>query len=68
MPDAVVSLNSGSSSIKFALFELETGAPRHVAAGKIERIGSDPQAWRARVAQACMTPLCGWRSFRPAAE
>ena len=42
MPDAVVSLNSGSSSIKFALFELETGAPRHVAAGKIERIGSDP--------------------------
>jgi len=43
MGQAVVSLNSGSSSIKFALFTLDGGEPRHAAAGKIERIGSDPQ-------------------------
>ncbi|HUD30994.1 MAG TPA: acetate/propionate family kinase [Novosphingobium sp.] len=42
MTRAIVSLNSGSSSIKFALFALDGGEPRHVAAGKIERIGSDP--------------------------
>ncbi len=43
MGQAVVSLNSGSSSIKFALFTLDGGEPRHAAAGKIEQIGSAPQ-------------------------
>ena len=37
---AVVSLNSGSSSIKFALFTLDdAGNPEHSAGGKIEKIG-----------------------------
>ena len=40
---AVVSLNSGSSSIKFALFTLdEAGAPELSAGGKIEKIGIAP--------------------------
>lgn len=39
---AVVSLNSGSSSIKFALFTLERDAPTLSAGGKIERIGIAP--------------------------
>jgi acetate kinase len=40
---AVVSLNSGSSSIKFALFTLDdAGAPVLAAGGKIERIGTAP--------------------------
>lgn len=40
---AVVSLNAGSSSIKFALFTLdEAGQPRLTAGGKIERIGIEP--------------------------
>lgn len=43
MTQAVVSLNSGSSSIKFALFTLEdSGNPRLSAGGKIERIGIAP--------------------------
>ena len=41
---AVVSLNSGSSSIKFALFVLgKDGAPALSAGGKIERIGIAPR-------------------------
>lgn len=40
---AVVSLNSGSSSIKFALFTLDDGiTPALSAGGKIERIGIAP--------------------------
>lgn len=40
---AVVSLNSGSSSIKFALFTLDhAGSPQHSAGGKIEKIGIEP--------------------------
>lgn len=40
---AVVSLNSGSSSIKFALFTLDAdGQPALSAGGKIERIGIAP--------------------------
>lgn len=40
---AIVSLNSGSSSIKFALFTLDgAGEPRLSAGGKIERIGISP--------------------------
>ena len=40
---AVVSLNSGSSSIKFALFTLDdAGNPEHSAGGKIEKIGIAP--------------------------
>ncbi|MDE1918602.1 MAG: acetate/propionate family kinase [Sphingomonadales bacterium] len=41
---AVVSLNSGSSSIKFALYTLDTGQPPVFSAGgKIERIGLAPR-------------------------
>lgn len=43
MRRAVISLNSGSSSIKFALFDLEGGEPVLVADGKIERIGTAPR-------------------------
>ena len=42
MPDAVLSLNAGSSSIKFALFEIDTADPRRVAHGQIEKIGEAP--------------------------
>lgn len=43
MTRAVVSLNSGSSSIKFALFRLDAeGTPVHAAGGKIEGIGTAP--------------------------
>src|SRR5436190_24022940 len=43
MPNAILTLNAGSSSIKFALFE--TGAREEVARafhGKVEAIGSAP--------------------------
>jgi acetate kinase len=35
----VVTLNAGSSSIKFALFALEHGAPRPLAIGLVEKLG-----------------------------
>ena len=41
MPDAVLALNAGSSSIKFALFEI-AGTPRRIARGEIEGIGTAP--------------------------
>lgn len=41
---AVISLNSGSSSIKFAVFDLDDGRrPAFAAGGKIERIGISPR-------------------------
>ena len=44
MTRAVVSLNSGSSSIKFGLYELDpNGAPVLAVRGKIERIGISPR-------------------------
>ena len=44
MTRAVVSLNSGSSSIKFGLYELDPdGAPLLAVRGKIERIGISPR-------------------------
>ncbi|WP_404477674.1 acetate/propionate family kinase [Novosphingobium sp. BL-52-GroH] len=42
MTRAVVSLNAGSSSIKFALFTLGPDGPEHAAAGKLEGIGIAP--------------------------
>jgi acetate kinase len=43
MPEAVLSINAGSSSIKFALFGLaEGGELEAISAGKIEGIGSSP--------------------------
>lgn len=42
MTRAIISLNSGSSSIKFALFALEADGPRHTAGGKLEGIGTAP--------------------------
>lgn len=43
MSRALISLNSGSSSIKFGLYTLEHDGPRHAAGGKLEGIGSDPR-------------------------
>ena len=42
MSRAVISLNSGSSSIKFGLFIIEGGEPFHAAGGKLEGIGTAP--------------------------
>jgi acetate kinase len=43
MPDTILILNAGSSSIKFALFELgSSGALERAARGEIERLGSEP--------------------------
>ncbi|MCF8710048.1 acetate/propionate family kinase [Rhizorhapis sp. SPR117] len=42
MSRAIVSLNAGSSSIKFALFTLGPDGPEHAAAGKLEGIGTAP--------------------------
>lgn len=39
---AIISLNAGSSSIKFALYRLVDGQPVQAAAGKLEGIGSAP--------------------------
>jgi acetate kinase len=45
--DVVLCLNSGSSSLKFAVFGMQRGAPpRSLAAGNVERIGtSGGRAW-----------------------
>ncbi|HJV40203.1 acetate/propionate family kinase [Caulobacter sp.] len=42
MSRAIVSLNAGSSSIKFALFVLAGDGPSRVASGKLEGIGTAP--------------------------
>ena len=42
MGDHVVTLNAGSSSIKFALFANEIGWARMVAAGEVEALGVAP--------------------------
>jgi acetate kinase len=43
MPSAVLALNGGSSSIKFALAQINASAePQRVAAGEIEAIGAAP--------------------------
>ncbi|MDB5444888.1 MAG: hypothetical protein JWQ97_205 [Phenylobacterium sp.] len=42
MTDAVLTLNAGSSSLKFALFEVGGAAPHLTAKGQIEGIGSAP--------------------------
>ena len=41
MPDAILTLNAGSSSIKFALFEIGATLLR-IAAGEVENIGAEP--------------------------
>jgi acetate kinase len=43
MSDAILTLNAGSSSIKFSLFALRGGALERVADGQIERIGIEPR-------------------------
>jgi acetate kinase len=42
LTDAVLTLNAGSSSLKFALFEVGDGDPRLVSKGQVEGIGSTP--------------------------
>lgn len=43
MTRSIISLNSGSSSIKFGLYHLEDQGPVHVAGGKLEGIGTAPR-------------------------
>ena len=44
MNEAIISLNSGSSSIKFGLYRLDAaGTPSHAGGGKIEGIGTAPR-------------------------
>ena len=43
MTGAILSINSGSSSIKFGLFETCDGKLRHAAGGKLEKIGISPR-------------------------
>jgi acetate kinase len=40
--EAILSLNAGSSSLKFALYALDGGVPMRVCAGKLEGIGTVP--------------------------
>jgi acetate kinase len=43
MPDTILTLNAGSSSIKFALFEVgASGAPERTARGEVERLTTEP--------------------------
>jgi acetate kinase len=46
MADAVLTLNAGSSSIKFSLFELDAALSlRLILQGEVEGIGSGPRFW-----------------------
>lgn len=42
MSDLILTLNAGSSSVKFALFEAGESEPEVVAKGQVEGIGSEP--------------------------
>ena len=42
MSDLILTINAGSSSVKFALFELGDGEPELTAKGKVEGIGTAP--------------------------
>ncbi|ETI64552.1 acetate kinase [Sphingobium sp. C100] len=56
---AIVTLNAGSSSIKFALYELSADGLRFDAGGKIEEIGTAPRL-RARNAQGDVILQRNW--------
>lgn len=58
MGDHVVTLNAGSSSVKFALFAVDGVWPRLIASGKVEGLGATPR-FRVRVVEgeASDTPL-----------
>lgn len=56
---AIVTLNAGSSSIKFALYELSADGLRFDAGGKIEEIGTAPRL-RARNAQGAVILERDW--------
>lgn len=45
----LITLNAGSSSVKFGLFAVESGAPRLVASGQAEGLGAEPR-FQTRVA------------------
>jgi acetate kinase len=60
MPDAILALNAGSSSIKFALFEVSShGALAPVSRGLLEGIGTDPH-FIARDAQGAVLGEQRW--------
>jgi acetate kinase len=54
MPDAILTLNAGSSSIKFALYEINGAAPALVSHGQIEAIGTAPHFTAADTAGAVL--------------
>ena len=63
MTRGIVSLNAGSSSIKFGLFRLDAaGTPIHAAGGKIEGIGTAPRL-SARADDGSMVLERDWRSL-----
>jgi len=53
MSDHVVTLNAGSSSVKFAFFAVEGDGPRLVASGQVEEIGAHAQFHARVVGGAC---------------
>jgi acetate kinase len=53
-PRSVLSLNGGSSSLKFAAFSVDCGEPRELVRGAVERIGSSDAVLR--VGAAGMPP------------
>lgn len=48
---AVVTVNGGSSSIKFAVYESANGRPRRVLSGEVQRVGQDGSSFAARDAE-----------------
>jgi acetate kinase len=61
MPNAILALNAGSSSIKFALFEIESGnALSLVSRGELEGIGTKPH-FVARDAQGATPGEQSWQ-------
>jgi acetate kinase len=54
--DVILCINSGSSSLKFALFSVTDGPPKLLASGAVEGIGRDGGRARLDVAAAHATP------------
>lgn len=66
MTDAILVLNAGSSSLKFALYPDEAGAPSPILRGKFVGIGNDP-ALSAYDAGGCAVPETDLMPLDPAA-
>ncbi len=60
----ILTINGGSSSIKFALFEAGNSLQR-ILGGAIERIGLEARSSDSLIAEDQSTALPGLRSFPP---